>query len=735
MQSGDASGFTPNGNTLTVNPGAYDALNNGQSVVVVYTYNVSDGEFDVATSATITITGITDNRGPVLDGPVTATFNEDQGQQTVDLLFGATDPDGDTLSVTAPVINGDQSGIAVNGSIVTVTPSAYGSLNNGESSAINFSYNVIDGNGGSVAQTATITITGITDIINQPPVISAPVSVTFNEDQANQVVNLLANATDPENDTLTVSGLTLRSGDASGITTGASTLNVNPGAYDALNNGESVVVIYDYNVSDGEFTLATSATVTITGITDNRAPVVSGPITQTFSEQEASSSINLLSGASDADGDTLNVAGLTLVSGDASGITTGGNTLGVNPDAYGSLVDGESAVIVYSYNVSDGELSAAQSLTITINGFNDPPRAHNDNNVIAFVDITQNITVLGNDDAGVGEAGQVLTVISATSLDGNATVTPGANGTVAFTPDAGFIGATSFTYTIQDAGGKQATATVNVTVQDFNPSSVAGAIFIDEIENIRDVVNNGADPIRDGHKDAHEDGLGGVHVRLHSGAGDNSTGQTVTVDTLTNLQGGYSFSGIAPGSYTVVAMIDGTPISSTSDKVIYVGADELHVGIALEGGANIADANFPLLGTTGSALNTVDILASSYLRNNPGMGAMSNGGREGGLVSLASDGSQNFFKAGEGFDGVVFAELVLNDDRDAALLTIVEEDGDVLTARLSEEHFVVSEGNGLGVQFFGGIDDFDFIDAAANGAAHSEFANYLDAVDELFGSN
>ena len=49
-------------------------------------------------------------------------------------------------------------------------PSAYNSLAEGESEFIEYSYNVIDGNGGSVTQTVTITITGL----NDAPVLTLP---------------------------------------------------------------------------------------------------------------------------------------------------------------------------------------------------------------------------------------------------------------------------------------------------------------------------------------------------------------------------------------------------------------------------------------------------------------------------------------------------------------------------------------------------------------------------------
>ena len=67
------------------------------------------------------------------------------------------------------------------------------------------------------------------------------------------------------------------------------------------------------------------------------------------------------------------MSNLTLTSGDASGISVGGNSLTVDPNAYNSLAVGESEVITYSYDVTDGNGGTAQTATITITGANDGP--------------------------------------------------------------------------------------------------------------------------------------------------------------------------------------------------------------------------------------------------------------------------------------------------------------------------------------------------------------------------
>ena len=54
---------------------------------------------------------------------------------------------------------------------------------------------------------------------------------------------------------------------------------------------------------------------------------------------------------------------------------------------------------------------------------------------------------------------------------GSASVNP--NGTVTYTPVAGFNGSDSFTYSISDSQGGSATGTVNVTISSVNEAPVA----------------------------------------------------------------------------------------------------------------------------------------------------------------------------------------------------------------------------------------------------------------------
>jgi hypothetical protein len=388
--------------------------------------------------------------------------------------------------------------------------------------------------------------------------------------------------------------------------------------------------------------------------------------------------------------------------------TISGTTLTYTPNAN---FFGPDTVV---YTATSGSSSDSGTITVNVTPVNDPPNAVNDT-ATAFTGTTTDIDVLSNDSPGPNE-NQALTVTAASSSNGSTTVN--ADGTIAFTPTAGFTGSTTISYTIQDSDGATDSAVVNVTVQDFVPSTISGAVFIDHVENVQELLA-GASPIRNGLKDADEKGLTGVQIQLVS----QTTGETVAA-VFTDLNGDYSFENVAPGDYNVVYDVP--------SSVIFTGSPEHAISIGSAGGATETDMNFALLGTTGSAMQTVDILAASYLRTNATSAQISDGGREGGVVSLDSEGNQNFLIAGSGFESALFAEVVLNQNRDAALLTIVEDNGDVLTTRLSNDQSVVSR-DGTGVQFFGGRNDFEFANADAD-LIEQEFANFRNAIDQILGS-
>ena len=613
LDSGDDSGITVNGNSLDIDPSAYNYLAVGESAVITYTYNVVDGEGgSVAQTATITITGVND--APAVSAAVTTTATEDAGSFSLDLLTNASDPDTtDVLNVSGLSLDsGDDSGITVNGNSLDIDPSAYNYLAVGESAVITYTYNVIDGEGGTVPQTATITITGV----NDAPAVSAAVSTTATEDDGTFSLDLLTNASDPDTtDVLNVSDLALDSGDDSGITVNGNSLDIDPSAYNYLAVGESAVITYTYNVIDGEGgSVAQTATVTITGVND--APAVSAAVTTTATEDAGSFSLDLLTNASDPDTtDVLNVSGLSLDSGDDSGITVNGNSLDIDPSAYNYLAVGESAVIVYSYDIIDGEGGTVpQTATITITGVNDAPAvsaavtttATEDDGSFSLdlltnasdPDTTDVLNVSGlvldsGDDSGI--------TVNGNSLD----IDPSAYNYLA----VGESAVITYTYNVIDGEGGSVAQTATVTITGVNDAPIAQPDAVDvnkeQVFNGDVFANNGSgvdsDPDTSDTFDVTE-----------------VNGQTAAVDTEITLGSGALLTVNADGSFTYDpnGQFDVTGLVTATDSFNYTiddgngGVDVATVTLTIS--ANQAPiANIDLVATNeDTELTNIDVVAN-----------------------------------------------------------------------------------------------------------------------------
>jgi hypothetical protein len=120
---------------------------------------------------------------------------------------------------------------------------------------------------------------------------------------------------------------------------------------------------------------------------------------------------------------------------------------------------------------SDGQASVSRSFNVVVDPVNDAPLAAADNAVTPR-DVPVTITVLANDsdiDNAINPASVQITVPPAS---GNAAAN--ANGTVTFTPAAGFSGNASFSYTVRDAAGLTSNAaTVVVNVQNNLPPVIS----------------------------------------------------------------------------------------------------------------------------------------------------------------------------------------------------------------------------------------------------------------------
>lgn len=271
-------------------------------------------------------------------------------------------------------------------------------------------------------------------------------TATTEEDTA-VVVDVLGNDSDPEGDPLSVTG-TSTPANGSVVINGDGTVTYTP------DTGFVGTDTFDYTVTDGQGNVS-SATVTVT-VQD---PAENLPATlvddQAETDEDTPVVINVLSNDTDPEGDSLTVV-------DTS--DPGNGTVVVNPDGTVTYTPnpGFSGRDSFEYTVEDGGGNYSSAVVFVQVG--DPglaPVASDDADT-TDVDTPVVIAVLGNDTDPEGEA---LTVTGAAD-PANGSVVINADGTVTYTPDAGFVGTDTFDYTIADPMGNTSSATVTVVVSD-----------------------------------------------------------------------------------------------------------------------------------------------------------------------------------------------------------------------------------------------------------------------------
>jgi len=191
-------------------------------------------------------------------------------------------------------------------------------------------------------------------------------------------------------------------------------------------------------------------------LTDNTKPVAQGDTARV--KRNASIVIDVLANDVYADGDILSVGVATATYGDVT--ITADNQL-----SYQSKADfiGQDTLV---YTLSDGN-GGSDSGTVSITVYvNEVPIALGDSaNTKESIAIT--IDVLGNDSDVDGDS---LTVVSATVDKGSVLIND--DTTLTYTPNNGFSGLATISYTIDDGQGGQASAQVAVDVEAYERVTV-----------------------------------------------------------------------------------------------------------------------------------------------------------------------------------------------------------------------------------------------------------------------
>ena len=338
---------TADAGTVTINPDGtlgYEPDPNYTGPDTV-TYTIDDGRGGTVTpSFAVTVDPVND--GPVPASTFTASVAEDGMLPGIDVLSGASDPDGDAITLTAAS--------APNGT-VTVNPD--GTLDYAPDANFNgtdtITYTLTDANGASSQGTLDVAVSAV----NDAPVAGTPPPVTVGEDSTDNVIDVLAHASDADGDALTVV--------AAGATDGTATQRADGAILytpDANFTGTDTIT---YTIVDGNGgTVTHTLDVTVAGTND--APVIAGTTTVQLDEDTVRTGIDVLTNASDADGDALTVSAATATNGTVT-INPDG-TLDYAPDAN---FNGSDTI---TYTVDDGRGgSATDTVAVTVTPVNDAP--------------------------------------------------------------------------------------------------------------------------------------------------------------------------------------------------------------------------------------------------------------------------------------------------------------------------------------------------------------------------
>lgn len=400
----------------------------------VIQYSVSD-DSGASDSAQVLVTILSANDAPVARND-SASTTEDIAL-TINVLANDTDVDGDSLILASVTANSGGTASVLDNQ-VRYTP------------ALNFSgiaelvYTVSDGQGGSSNASVTINVGGGND---------APVAVNdvaSLEEDGEVLIDVLANDSDVDGDTLSITSASASQGSVS--VTSAQELLFTPAAD---MNGSATI---DYTIEDGQGGTASAAVVvSISAVND--APVGVDDAASTL--EDAAVTVNVLANDTDVDGDVLT---LSSVSADQGSAVLSNNQLRYTP---ASNFSGE-VVVNYTFHDNQGEQATAQ-VTITVIAQNDVPVAQNDS-ASTTEDSAVSINVLSNDSDVDGDP---LSVTQASAQNGSVSV--GSDQVLLYTPDANYFGSDTVSYTVSDGEGGNVVATVAITVTAVNDNPVAAA--------------------------------------------------------------------------------------------------------------------------------------------------------------------------------------------------------------------------------------------------------------------
>ncbi|MEZ8737306.1 VCBS domain-containing protein, partial [Vibrio sp. 10N.239.312.D08] len=453
---------------------------------VHFSYDVKDAHGGVThTGATTNLAAVNDNPDVT---PLTDSVSEGvDNHHTLNLLVGATDKDGDALTIShlEYAIDGQlqagkiPAGITLDTDghtlIVDATDPAFNHLANGQSQQIAITYQVEDGHGGSTQQTATLTIAGTDD---KATLVSNVIQLTETQalDSEFKFYRGQLQLIDPDsgdNTQFVFSGKYLGQGVEPGH------LDVWPnGTYQfrleavtnrhaddligSLHAGESMELPYEIETNDGQ---KLTIMVKVTG-EDNQAKIEVTPYSSLNNhvyEDHTSfgNTTNQLSSGGtlhviDPDHDQAGFIAQTITTAEGGrfNINAKGHwSYDIDNDKVQHLGAGESFQQTFTVESIDG--SAKKDITVTVHGTNDAPIASAEVRLANGLEdskivLTPALLLANTTDIDDNDIGKLS--IENLHADHGSILING-DGTFTFTPEKDYNGDVHFSYDVKDAHG------------------------------------------------------------------------------------------------------------------------------------------------------------------------------------------------------------------------------------------------------------------------------------------
>lgn len=396
--------------------------------------------------------------------PVDDNYTLTQRNNELDVLSN----DGAGLTLTNIVVAPEH------GTAVILNGNVNYTLNENYNGIDRFTYEVEDTHGNK--QTAHVTLSIPSNPNKAPTAVEDNLTTTRN---TSIVQDIIANDTDPENDTLTLLSLSAPSFGA--VITKGNEITYTPDK-DVIGTDT-----FTYTVSDGNGNTSTgTVTIQITSANDNAAPTAVNDVFTTLMNTAKTHAV--IANDKDPDGDALTITNTTEAAHGSVDIIN--NQIKYTPENNYTGTDS------FTYTLSDGKGGTA---TATVNVTIEAPTSTNvapkaiDDTVTLYANTAKQYDVLNND---YDDDGDTLTISEKTQ--GKYGSVEIINNQIKYTPNTDYVGSDRFTYTIKDGNGHTATATVTVDIESTTantaPIAVNDAIKTDVNTSITyDVLANDSD--------------------------------------------------------------------------------------------------------------------------------------------------------------------------------------------------------------------------------------------------